>query len=233
MWMLFCFLFLHLKQNIPLQETKKKKKRFLLLCYRNAEAPLCRFSCVSNLSLVIPGGPSIVFPKINVFEISSCVFWGFFRRKWSGSHQKIKSLPHVLSFWQETVWSHCSLCAIIIKKMQPLELSHHLRPLHCVLVWGGVPVGISRHVAVWGDIHPLCWCCNVPDWGDSWRSGGQGSRDGQGVAFVGVTALFQQFLVFGPLVLEPDFHLRQKTKKTSISQATNWGFVQPLPSWAC
>lgn len=51
--------------------------------------------------------------------------------------------------------NHCSLCAIKCKKCT-LELSHHLRPLHCVLVWGGVPVRITRHIAVWGYIHPFC-----------------------------------------------------------------------------
>ncbi|KAG8550753.1 hypothetical protein GDO81_021423 [Engystomops pustulosus] len=34
--------------------------------------------------------------------------------------------------------------------------SHHLRPLHCVLVWGGIPVRVPGHVAVCGHVHTLC-----------------------------------------------------------------------------
>lgn len=84
--------------------------------------------------------------------------------------------------------------------------------LHWVLMWGGIPVRVARHVAVGRHVYSFGWGRHVPDWGDARRARGQGHGARDGLALVRVTALLQQLLELWPFILKPNFYLRERTR---------------------
>lgn len=87
--------------------------------------------------------------------------------------------------------------------------SHHLRPGHGVLVRrvGWIPVAKTVHVSIWMHVASFVRHWNLPKLGQPRWAG----RDGAAAVemLFWSTAMFHDFFVFGSLVLEPYFHLKE------------------------
>lgn len=82
--------------------------------------------------------------------------------------------------------------------------------LHCLLMWGGVPVRIPGHVAVGRHVNSFAGRWHVPYWRNCWRAGRQadGTRHSR-VALVRVATCLQQLLELWPFILEPYLYLHK------------------------
>lgn len=110
--------------------------------------------------------------------------------------------------WKVSAWRRSGgpeACSLLTAPLFLASLS-----LHWILMWGGIPVRVSGHVAVGRHVYSFGRGRDVPYWRDGRGARGQGHGPRDGVGVVWVVALLQQLLELRPLILEPNLNLRER-----------------------
>lgn len=108
------------------------------------------------------------------------------------------------------------------KAPRPPALSHHLSPRHGVLLVSRVPGSKVVHVSSRVHRRPFGGHVDVPQRA---RGGGGHGWGGQVVSFKSTGPVLHDLLVFGPFVLEPYFHLKEKERERVNSQVVMYDLV--------